>query len=351
MANINVKGFMMLAVGLIVSTILVTGVLVPVIGNAIEGDEATYTNTGEYYYSQAKEGENRTLSVTETDDSVIITCDGVAAHTITKGLDGWSIPLFACKDARDHTYLFSIYYYVEFDTSANNIVKKTDINAPCLDFDGTDYNTVPVTYNINGKSVSDGEGNISDDLMFYLTNTGDYVLSESPVVAEDQMIYTSDMFQTYDPSSDPKTIKYVSIAGSGTIETIGTGKISSGSGNGIFIPSAFYDWETYNSTTGQYIGWFDCQSSYGWEEGDVVTHTTSTPNGTKLDDISLTIRWENTDNPTQNVELTKFIVPVTVGIEGSGGLSPSMTAVLSLVPFLIIIGITLVTIDHMIKKE
>lgn len=346
MANINVKGFMMLAVGLIVSTILVTGVLVPVIGNAIEGDETTYTNTGEYYYSQAKEGENHTLSVTETDDSVIITCDGVTAHTITKGLDGWSIPLLACK-YEDHTYLYSIYYYVEYDTSANNIDKKTEIVAPCLDFDGTSYSTMPVTYNINGKSASD----VTGELMFYLTNTGDFVLSESPVVAEEQMIYTSYMFQTYDTSSDPKTIKYVSIAGSGTIDTIGNGKISTGSRNGIFIPSAFYDWETYNSTTGQNIDWFDCQSSYGWEEGDVVTHTTSTSNGTKLDDISLTIRWENTDNPTQNVELTKFIVPVTVGIGGSGGLSPSMTAVLSLIPFLIIIGITLVTIDHMIKKE
>ena len=267
-------------------------------------------------------------------------------------MDGWSIPLFACNDVDDHTYLYSIYYYIEYNTSTHDMVKTTEINAPCLDFDGLSSGNIPTTYNISGRSISvDGGSNISDDLIFYQTNTGDFVLSESPVVTEEQMIYTSYMFQTYDPSSDPRTIKYVSIAGSGTIDTIGNGKISSDSGNGIFIPSALYDWETYNSTTGQNIDWFDCLSASGWEEGDVVTHTTPTNNETKLDDISLTVRWENTDNPTQNVELTKFIVPVTVGIEGSGGLSPSMTAVLSLVPFLIIIGITLVTIDHMIKKE
>ena len=69
----------------------------------------------------------------------------------------------------------------------------------------------------------------------------------------------------------------------------------------------------------------------------------------KIDGINIETLWQ--DGSSYDIDVQRFIAPVTVGIEGSGGLSPSMTAVLSLVPFLIIIGITLVTIDHMIKKE
>lgn len=68
MANINTNGFIVAAISIIVSIILITGVLIPVIADN-SGTERTvlYTNAGNYYYNTVTASTSTTLSFTILD--------------------------------------------------------------------------------------------------------------------------------------------------------------------------------------------------------------------------------------------------------------------------------------------
>lgn len=340
MANINVKGFMMLAVGLIVSTILVTGVLVPVIGDAIEGDETTYTNTGEYYYSQAKEGENHTIVITNNTTKATITYDGEVLKEIPMGDDYWFIPLFSFI-VDDEKKLCILEYIV------GTGMEVPPTNDKMLDIP---YTGGPVGWGDSGEmtiSITGTQVTVSEEggdeptpytVDIYLSKTGEYVWADDPIINPSEPIYAMGGKGELTIDGNTRKFAYAAVGCYGLIDEMKTLLEDS-----ILVK----DCMTFNGSNWQAV----LPGSYAPGPENIVSDPQITEIGEldKINGINIETLWQ--DDSSYDIDVQRFIVPVTVGIEGSGGLSPSMTAVLSLVPFLIIIGITLVTIDHMIKKE
>ena len=340
MANINVKGFMMLVVGLIVSTILVTGVLIPVIGNAIEGDEATYTNTGEYYYSQAKDGENHTIIITNDGTKATIKCDEETVKEITLGDDFWFIPLFSY--IQDDTKKLCI---LEYLVGTGMEVPPTNDKMLDIPYTGGPVawgDSGEITITITGTQVMVSEEGGDEPTPYtvdiYLSKTGEYVWADNPIINPSYPIYAMD--GKGDLTIDGNTRKFV-YGAVGCYGLIGEMK--------TLLDDSFLvkDCMTFNGS--QWSSISPGPMAPGPENIVSDPQITEINELDRIDGINIETLWQ--DDSSYDIDVQRFIVPVTVGIERSGGLSPSMTAVLSLIPFLIIIGITLVTIDHMIKKE
>ena len=77
----NTKGITIGIVTIIVSVILITGVLIPVISNATQGTGSVYTNTGNFQY-KAIENENETheITIALNNQIVSIDVDGTTAY-------------------------------------------------------------------------------------------------------------------------------------------------------------------------------------------------------------------------------------------------------------------------------
>lgn len=353
----DTKNITMMVIGLAVAVIIVAGVLVPVISSSLEGDSegSGYTNTGDYYYKTAVEGENHTLVVDTAGDNVTITYDGSVIHTIPMGDAGWSIPLFLTEyvpNASNAPLLYSLSYMIEGVSSSGVLNKTPYIKGYSLhgDYNSSDI-SLPHTFNISGTAIT-GMNNIT--LTSYMADTGDLVLAESPVIDPEQYIYTSQCFQLAStaPVDDVITIKYVVIDASGTSDTIGIGKKSYTESDGISVAGADYDWTTYkyNGTAWKYKDWYNCDSADdGFSNSDITVRTSESPYGVKLDGIDATVHWDGHDPDT--VTLTKFVVPVEVGGSGGSGISPTLKSMISIIPLIVTVGIVLSAITMIRTKN
>ena len=352
--SINTMKITTVIIGLAVAVLIVSGVLVPVISSSLEGDSegSGYTNTGDYYYKTAKEGEDHTLIVDTAGDNVTITYDGSVIHTIPMGDTGWSIPLFLTEyvpNASNAPLLFSLSYMIEGVSNSGVLNKTPYINGYSLHGDYNSSNiSLPHTFNISGTAIT-GMNNIT--LTSYMADTGDLVLAESPVIDPEQYIYTSQCFQLAPttPVDNIITIKYAVIDASGTSDTIGTGKKSYTESDGVSVAGMDYDWTTY-TTAGQYQNWYNCDSADdGFSNSDITVHTSESPYGIKLNGIDATVHWDGHDPDT--VTLTKFVVPVEVGGSGGSGMSPTLKSMISIIPLIVTVGIVLSAITMIRMKD
>lgn len=343
----------MMVIGLAVAVIIVAGVLVPVISSSLEGDSegSGYTNTGEYYYKTAKEGEDHTLTLDSSGDNVTITYDGTVIHTIPMGDTGWSIPLFMTDiTSSDTPRLYSLNCLVDGVSNGGSLRKTLVISEYSLWGDtgsGTEF--LPITYHITGTAITEESG---VTLRSYMADTGDLVLAESPVIDPEQYIYTSQCFQLAPttPVDNIITIKYAVIQASGTSDTIGIGKSPYTESDGTSIAGMDYDWTTY-TTAGQYQNWHNCDSADdGLLSSEITVRTTSTEDGLRLNGIDALIHWDGQEQP-DTVTLTKFVVPVEVKGSGDSGMSPTLKSMISIIPLIVTVGIVVSAITMIRMKD
>lgn len=347
---VKVSDMTVAILSLSVTVILITMVLAPVISDVISDSSSGYTNTGEYYYKTAVEGENHTLSLDTSGDNVTITYDETVIHTIPMGDTGWSIPLFLTDYNISHTpRLYSLDYLTEYVLEGGSVSKTAMVKGVSLWGDnGEGLEDLPVTYHLVGTTITE-ESDLT--LRSYMADTGDLVLAESPVVDPEQYIYTTQCFQLapITPVDNVISIKYAVIQSSGTLSTIGTAKTGYAESDGTAVAGADFDWSTYNATTGQNIDWYNCESSEEVSDSDVTVRTSSTEYGTRLDGIDMLIHWDGHDPDT--VTLSKFVVPVEVEGSGDSGMSPTLKSMISVIPLIVVVGIVVSAITMIRMRD
>lgn len=348
---VKVSDMTVAILSLSVTVILITMVLAPVISDVISDSSSGYTNTGEYYYKTAVEGENHTLTLDTAGNNVTIAYDGTVIHTIPMGDTGWSIPLFLTDITSSNTpRLYSLNCLVDGVSNGGSLSKTLIVSAYSLWGDtGGSNGFLPITYHITGTAITEESG---VTLRSYMADTGNLVLAESPVIDPEQYIYTSQCFQLAPttPVDNIITIKYAVIQASGTLSTIGTGKTWVTESDGTSVAGMDYDWTTY-TTAGQYQNWYNCDSvDDGLVSSEITVRTTSTEDGLRLNGIDALIHWDG--QPTDTVTLTKFVVPVEVG-EGSGDseISPTLKSMISIIPLIVTVGIVLSAITMIRMKN
>ena len=334
----NVRNMTMMIISMAIAVVIVTGVLVPVIADSMSDDSSGYTNTGDYYYKEAKEGENHVLNVDISTNVATISLDGSTLHTITLDNNGLCVPLLVGKQGEANVIFTLSHFFMPY---GDPIEEETGLYLVPLDATaGSSDNST--TINITGKTIEALE---ITDLQFYISDTGDYVLSEAPVVSEEETIYCSYLNQSLDPNSDPLDIKLIWLNGYGTVSTIETPKSDVDAGPGIFGASEYNIWQVGSN-------YYSClYADDGFQEGDITVNTTDTANGVKLNSISATLTYDNEQSPTQTVTISKFIVPVEVGEGGGSSMPSSIATVLPVIPLVVVIGIIMAGIGVIRMKE
>lgn len=327
----------------VVVALIVTGVvLVPIIQGLSGGDNGSEgggdSNLGTYHYLTAKEGENHTLSISETDSSAIVEYDGETLVTMEKGTEAWILPIMATNDdigGENAEFLWVLYYHIDKVSGQGSVW-----------FEGqsiTDSTTIspvlPQDYSISGKSVSE----LESECIWHIAEEGDLALVDKPIMGVDDTIYfayfNQDGLET-EGNPNVSTIKYVGIMGIGTLETLS---------ENIYCPSSMYDWETIDNATSESGDYYDLESyPNNWQEGDITIDTSETSDGIRLNGISVITHWENTANPTWTQNITKFIVPVKEGGSSSdnGDLGTTGT-ILSVIPVFVILAILLYAVQYL----
>lgn len=296
--------FLTKVIGIVIAVIVAAVVLVPICNSIADGGNNDGDNgsdqVGQYHYLTAKEGENHTLSISETDSSAIVEYDGETLVTMEKGTEAWILPIMATNDdigGENAEFLWVLYYHIDKVSGqgsvwfeGQSIVDSTTISSD-----------LPQEYSISGKSVS----GIGGECIWYIADEGDLALVDKPIMGVDDTIYfayfNQDGLET-EGNPNVSTIKYVGIMGIGTLETLS---------ENIYCPSSMYDWETIDNATSESGDYYDLESyPNNWQEGDITIDTSETSDGIRLNGISVITHWENPTNPTWTQNITKFIVPV-----------------------------------------
>ena len=341
---VKVSDMTVAILSLSVTVILITMVLAPVISDVISDSSSGYTNTGEYYYKTAKEGENHTITVEIGETETIIKLDGETIHSITMGLDVWYIPMvtFTASEGEDITHedMALLEYLVgsELDLPLEND-KTVDIVS---NFGPNLWGSSNlITININGTEatfIEEGEETQTAEIGLYMAKTGPWVLCENAVITPDQSFYAlgGDGGLT-DLGNNVTQMRYLAYTGYGTIETIT---------DSLECPSL--DWQDYNGS-----GWTGYTPTYNNEIGPL--ETTDKGDYIQLDNIPLTEHFKLNDSDVDyawTINIDSFIVPVEVG-EGSGdsGISPTLKSMISIIPLIVTVGIVLSAITMIRMKN
>ncbi|MBQ1293236.1 MAG: hypothetical protein IIY21_04315 [Clostridiales bacterium] len=293
--DINIKQYTTVIIGLVVAVVLVAGMMVPVIsslGNSGGGSDTSYTNesnTGDYYL-RVTEDTNLTLYRTANEFSY-------EDPVINPDTEKWGL---------NDTYQFIIGEYFYGQNSSSKIFDFTDesftitwpivINGNTATFTKADNSTV--TY--EGVQFITAPQSIGD----YVAITND---DDTPATAP----YVGDSFVGVvvdDWSSDPEWV------------ILGFGLADDG-----FSYTNYLNWSTSSEvyTDGQFI------LEGGYLDG------ISIPNGSAVNTYSVA-------GPEDDYEIYYF-VPTEVTESGSGGtsISPTMMALISVIPLITVIGIVL----------
>ena len=318
------KNFISVIITLAVGIILTVGVLIPVIsdnsGNG--GNGPAYTNTGEYYYKTPVDGETHTLKGVHNDFEIQILYDEEVLHTLTMGEEAWSLPMLSFI-YNDHTYVMGYTYAPYVDGNALDDFIDTFM------YDATenssDYYQFDIEFTVHGNEVNLG----STDCIcrFYLAPSGEYTYAESPIIENDTEYIISDTYGEFDLENLPHWHRYANFTGSG----VGT-EIS-----GITaFPS---EWSNNN--------WCEIESIQYTLDSETVEQ------GIKLNKVEIEATWEDSESTVTNYELTKFIVPVQVGEGNSSGegMSPTLSAMLSVIPIIVIVGLIMGAISYFIRRQ
>ena len=330
----NTKSFMSVVITLAVGVILTVGVLIPVISDNSGNDNngtGSYTNTGEYHYRFAEEGENHTIEVANTGTAITITYDNVLFKTLEMGNESWIVPLIM-HNPEDNISDKAIMYLTEVGDS-------TDVSlGNSVYIGGLVLNpNVSKKYTIQGSDISyDNNPIIENSVYMYLSNedSDDYVLSKTPIVENtDEYIWIADAWGEFGLKTETEDAwsKTVSDFTRTTLEQLPDY-------NQDTIPCHL---EAYSSP--DYVG----QDTF-----NVTLNTSSVDAGTRIDSLILHITME--DNSVWNTTFTQFVVPTQAGSggsEGGSGMSPTLSAMLSVIPVIVVVGLIIGAVTYFIRRE
>ena len=331
----QMKNYMAVMISLAVSVILVVGVLVPVIADNSSNDNngtGGYTNTGEYYYRLAEEGENHTIEVANTGTAITITYDDVLFKTLEMGNESWIVPLIM-YNTDTNTDDKAIKYLTEVGDSTdvslwNSVYIGLDILNP----------NVSKKYTIQGSDISyDDNPIIENSVYMYLSNedSDDYVLSKTPVVDNpDEHIWIADAWGEFGLKTDSED------AWSKTVSD--------------FTRTTLEQLPDYNQdTTPCNLEAYSVPDYAEQETFDVTLNTSSVDSGTKIDSLVLHITMD--DDSVWNTTFTQFVVPTQAGggseSGSSGGMSPTLSAMLSVIPLIVVVGLIIGTVAYFIRRQ
>ena len=319
----DTKNILSVIITLVIGVILTVGVLIPVIADnsGSGGNESAYTNTGEFYYKTPVEGETHTLKGVKNGFELQILYDDEVLHTLTLGEEAWSLPMLSFI-YDDHTYVMGYTYAPYVDgTALDDFI---DIFIYDLTENSSDYYQFNVEFTIQGNDVNYGPDH-HGICRFYLAPSGEYTYAESPIIENDTEYIISDTYGEFDLEN--YWHRYANFTGSG----VGT-EIS-----GITaFPS---EWSNNN--------WCAIESIQYTLDSETVEQ------GIKLNKVEIEATWEDSESTVTNYELTKFIVPVQIGSSGSssGGMSPTLTSMLSVIPLIVVVGLIVGTVGFFIRRE
>ena len=321
----NMKNYIVAIVSLAVAIILTVGVLVPVINDSVGSGSGTgYTNTGDYYYKTPVDGEQHTIVITKDGTNAVITFDDEPFKTIAMGNEGWVLPIFFNDE---NPWMGVIYYELYLDY---NDPTQFDSD-PILSIGGSSISTSR-TVTINGDKATLDGNSYEYDIDLYIAPTGDYVYSDQPVVTDDSTFYLIDGVFTRSVKTDltdgiDMNISYMAKNSDLTFPT---------------LEKIVAEKDIYGVST-DYL------------EADSVTvtsvNTTDQNGAVKINGIDMTVTWD--DNSTEDVTFTHLVVPVNVGSGSgsSGGISPTLASMLSVIPLIVVVGLIVGTVGYFIRRQ
>ena len=299
MANLDMSKFTILLVGIVVSTVLVTGVLIPVISDSM-GSEG-YENTGDMYFTATGSHEiDFDFTKDGNDITISMKSDGTELSTITFDVTsyynfyadhGYEDALIAYGDDWIITYWinsigFNNVYQYSFNLYFNDYSESLDLGS---------ITEMTMRFVMNNSSITiyyGGDEPVNDtpipNVRGFKVPKGELVLSEQPIVMSNTVF-----------------------------ATLFDGDMSIG---------------TITDNTGI--------------SREITAEYTTESVGDAMEITSCTAYYDGDD--TNTVSAIGYIVPAKIG---GGGISPTMAAVISLVPFILILGIAMLTINQLIKRE
>lgn len=361
MSNINTKGFIVAAISIAVSVILVVGCLIPVITDSL-GTERTvlYTNEGGWYYNEVTDDANTTitfgtyeyfdgplsppftqLKVTIDDNEPIETT--IPEWTSENGMDNSALPIFIFK-TNDGKY--GIEGVVSgcggMQDAESEYVKRTGgimyyrfiqgDTEPTLEYAFADEISPSFSVTLSNGQVSYNNltfPSINGKYELYLSGqtSGEYVLGESLSVIDSTEFYCcgwcgSTTIETDEEIGD-STIVYGNVIGS-----ICKGKVST-----ILEPSnsSFYViLDSSISSTPTFT--LDTQPTQD-EKGTVINYIDVTSDDASIGAIG------------------GFIVPVEIAEGGETEISPVLRSMITIIPLIVVIGLIMGTVGYFLRKQ
>lgn len=313
----------MIVVGAVVSIVLITSMLIPVIATATSGNGGggDYVNEGQFRYAPITPTTNEVIKLERVGDVFNLSIDDEIAYTIPVVADmDVFLPLFiAYTDEEGAEYIG-----VQFsnDTFKDNRITFHDLysdNDDSVDSFATSPYIFTITDGVVDYTIGDFYPYFGDSFIYMIDPNGDYIYSNNPVVQSDTKVYFVDNYEDVELEEEHESdydIFYY-LRGYGTVSDF---QITSH----LNLVSSTLNVSDFN----------------GAIKIDSVTFTFSTNPETVEDDRTATIEG-------------RCIVPMVVSGAGgsSGGLSPTLNTVLSIIPLLMVVGVIMFVIGGVIVRR
>lgn len=314
----DIKQNSTMIIALAIAVVVVMSVMVPVISDTMDNagsgngssEAKTYTNMGSVYLEELKDNSAYTIRITSDGSSVTITKDSTTLLTKTIGNEDWTVPI-GIVDWKNDQYqdqmktLDVLSYNAESD-----VVDLTFLDYDISYIDDSDYSSYTnmnggkyIEIVVNGTdatlTVYNSDNTVFDGFNSTMTavisDSGEYVLAESPIVAKNTEIITY-MLNPYpsigvgaykkfvSKASDPQSIQYIPTQIPMELE-------------GMTVMDARLDNMAYTLDTAEY------EVAY------------------RLNKMTIDTEWSGSGySQTYTNDITSFIVPVTVTVsEETGG--------------------------------
>lgn len=316
----DIKQNSTMIIALAIAVVVVMSVMVPIISDTMDnagsgggGSEAkTYTNTGSVYLEELKDNSAYTIRITSDGSSVTITKDTTTLLTKTIGNEDWTVPIGIRDWVSEDEYqdqmksLIVLSYKAESDVVDLNFldydisyIEDSEYGGSYANMNGGKYFEIVVNGTDITLTVYNSDNTVSDGfdspMTAVISDSGEYVLAESPIVAKNTEIITY-LLNPYpsigvgaykkfvSKASDPQSIQFIPTQVPMELE-------------GMTVMDASLDNMAYTLDTAEY------EVAY------------------KLNRMTIDTEWSGSGySQTYTNDITSFIVPVTVTVsEETGG--------------------------------
>ena len=314
----DIKSHSTMIIALAIAVVIVSGVMVPVISDAIAngngggngggGSNPTYTNTGDMYY-QIPDGQEHIIAIDYTGTSMQFKFDGTLLFEKPMGEeDRWMIPLH--QNLVEGT-VFTHYLIWGISNVNMGLLPNDHVITMAYAEGNTELHMADYYDNIaigNFFTIKTNYENVSDSIAYlyggdeehpytinnvqwYLANSGEYVYSATPTVMDDTVL----TFAYYECSISDTLQQYVCMCGQSTLTQITDD-------HDIGCNGYKYD---ITADTDDFIS-----------DLTVNVNSTSLTDATKINSMVVAATWENYDDSSitysANYTIAGFVVPVTV---------------------------------------